>query len=198
MITQARARRARFDARATNRRLFTPPDNDGMRVREATLDDTGRLRDMLARCSRQTIYLRFYVAWPTVPGWAIELLAGAGDIQGEGRAVVAVEGEKIIGHAMYVKDPSDDREAEVAVVVEDGWQSSGVGRLLVSEITGEARRTGVEVLTCTTLGENYRLQDLVRRAFPGSRASYADGACSIRMPLTRPGVEKAGNGGTIR
>jgi hypothetical protein len=35
---------------------------------------------MFARCSQETIYLRFHVAWPTVPEWAIGLLVGAGDV----------------------------------------------------------------------------------------------------------------------
>jgi hypothetical protein len=36
-------------------------------VREVRPEDGGRLRRMFARCSRETIYLRFHMAWPTVP-----------------------------------------------------------------------------------------------------------------------------------
>jgi GNAT superfamily N-acetyltransferase len=53
---------------------------------------------------------------------------------------VAVAGTEIAGQAMYVRDPRDGREAEVAAVVEDRHQSGGVGRLLLSEIAAEARR----------------------------------------------------------
>lgn len=159
-------------------------------VREAVSEDVGALREMFVRCSRETIYLRFHMAWPTVPGWAVELLLRAGDVEPDKRAIVAVEGENIVGHAMYVKERTKACEAEVAVIVEDGWHSSGVGRLLLSRIAEEARRAGVEVLTCTTLGDNYRLLSIVRRAFPGSRTLYADGACSIRVPLTLPEVEE--------
>lgn len=197
MITQSRAR-ARPEAQANDQGLFTLPDGDEVLVRETVPEDARGLQETFVRCSRETIYLRFHMAWLTVPEWAIELLMGAGDIDRDGRAIVALEGEKIVGHAMYVKDSEDDREAEVAVIVEDGRQSGGVGRLLLSRITREARRVGVEVLTCTTLGNNYRLLSIVRRAFPGSRTSYADGACKVRIPLKRPEGEKVGNGGTIR
>jgi GNAT superfamily N-acetyltransferase len=189
----------RFEARATDRRSFTPPDGGEVLVREVMPGDAGGLGEMFARCSQDTIYLRFRMAWQSVPEWAIELLAGAGDGHRDRQAIVALEGEKIVGHAMYVKNQSDAREAEAAVVVEDGRRSNGVGRLLLSEIAEEARRADVEVLTCTTLGDNYRLQKIVCRAFQGSRALYADEVCSIRVPLTRPAFgEKIGNGGTIR
>jgi hypothetical protein len=73
------------------------------------------------------------------------------------------------------------------VIVEDGRRSSGVGRLLLSEIAGEARRTGVEVLTCTALGDNYRLLEVARRVFPNVRLSFSGGACYMRLPLGRHG-----------
>ncbi len=178
-------------------RIPTPPGGDGILIREVRPEDAGRLREMFARCSQETIYLRFHLPRPTVPEWAIELLAGVGDTHRDGWAIVAVDGTEIVGHAMYVRDQGDGREAEVAVVVEDGRQSSGVGRLLLSEIAGEARRAGVEAFTCTMLGVNYRLQAIVRRSFPGSRMSYASGACSIRAPLVMPTTEeKASNRGT--
>ena len=86
---------------------------------------------------------------------------------------------------MYVREEEGDREAEVAMVVEDGWSSSGVGRLLLAEIAAEARRGGVEALTCTTLGDNRRVRAVARRAFPGARVSFSGGACSMRLPLGR-------------
>lgn len=152
-------------------------------IREARADDREALRDMFDRSSRETIYFRFHIPWPTVPDWAIDLLV---DGAGMGRRViVAVAGAKIVGHAMYVIDERDGREAEVAVVVEDGRRSSGVGRRLMSEIADDARRAGVETLTCVTLGDNYRLLSIARRAFPGSRTSYVGGECRIRAPLTK-------------
>ena len=43
---------------------------------------------------------------------------------------MAVTKEEIVGHAMYVK-LADGGDAEVAFVVEDEWQSKGVGTALV-------------------------------------------------------------------
>lgn len=166
-------------------------DDRRVSVREVRPEDSGKLRRMFARCSRETIYLRFHMAWPTIPEWMIGLLVGAEDGDHGVRSIVAVAGTEIVGHAMYVKDRSDDREAEIAVVVEDGRRSSGVGRLLLSEIAREARRADVEMLTCTTLGENYRIQQIVRRVFPHVRLSFSGGACYMRLPLVRRGGDPA-------
>jgi hypothetical protein len=43
--------------------------------------------------------LRFHMAWPTVPEWAIDLLAGSGDGDRDGRAIVAVAGTEIVALA---------------------------------------------------------------------------------------------------
>ena len=188
---------ATFGVEDGYRRGFASPGGVDL-VRETMPGDAGKLRRMFARCSRETIYFRFHTPWPTVPEWAIELLVGAGEAERNRQAIVAVAGTEIAGHAMYVRDERDEREAEVAAVVEDGQRSSGVGRILLSEIAREARRAGVETLTCTTLGNNYRLLSTVRRAFPGSRTSYVGGECRIRVPLTRLEVEKAGKEGVFR
>ena len=59
----------------------------------------------------------------------------------------------------------------------------GVGRRLFARIREEARRDGVETLLCITLGENHRIRDTLRRAFPESRITFSGGACQIRLPL---------------
>jgi GNAT superfamily N-acetyltransferase len=181
MIVRGRA--GAFSGLENDYRRGTAPAGSVELFREAVPEDADRLRRMFARCSRETIYLRFHASWPTVPEWAIGLLLAGAESGRDGRSIVAVAGTEIAGQAMYVRDPRDGREAEVAAVVEDRHQSGGVGRLLLSEIAAEARRAGFETLTCTTLGDNYRLLSIVSRLFPGSRTSYAGGECSIRVPL---------------
>jgi GNAT superfamily N-acetyltransferase len=158
-------------------------DGGEVLVREATPGDAEGLRGMFARCSPETIYLRFQLPVPTVPEWAIGLLVGAAERGG--RAIVALVGGEIVGHAMYARYDEDGREAEVAVVVEDGWRSLGLGALLLSEIAEGARRDAVEALTCTTLGENRGILELVRRVLPNARTSFGGGACVIRASFGR-------------
>ena len=170
------------EARDAGRRTLVMPGGGEVLVREANPEDAEGLRGMFARCSRETIYLRFHLPAPTVPEGTIRLLLTAAE---RGGALVAVDGGEIVGHAMYAREGEDYRkEAEAAVVVEDGRRSGGLGALLLLRIAEEARGSGVETLTCTTLGDNYRLLRLVRRVFPAARTSYAGGTCSIRVPLS--------------
>ena len=93
-----------------------------------------------------------------------------------------MEGGEIVGHAMYAQ--SDDRhEAEFAVVVEDWWQSKGLGKLRLSELAEEAERRGIETFIGIVLGENRRMLGLIDSMFAGVRYTIKDGAYYVRMPL---------------
>ena len=77
----------------------------------------------------------------------------------------------------------DGREAEVAVLVEDAWQSRGIGKLLLGRLAAEAGERGVEVFFCLALGENRRVLDLVRAVFADVGYTLIGGAYLIRAPL---------------
>ena len=95
----------------------------------------------------------------------------------------------MVGDSTYAKDEQiSRRKAKVAALVEDGWRSRGsVGGLLLSETSREARRDGVETLTCVTLGRTEGLS-LVRRVFPDVGVSYTAGALLIRVLLYESGA----------
>ena len=156
---------------------LAPPDGGAVRVRPVAAGDPDRLRRMLSRLSPETVYMRLHT--PRVPEWAPGYLGDA-DNRG-GYSLVAVVGEEILGHAMYARP--ERGEAEVAVLVEDGWQARGIGRLLLQEIAEEARRRGVEVFTCTALGENRRVHGLANAVFAEIAHEVKDGMRSVRAPL---------------
>lgn len=158
---------------------------EGPLLRAAVEGDAELLGRMFSRCSRETVRMRFHLPFVRVPGSLLSRLAAVDP--GLGKAMVAEAGGEVVGHAVYAREREGDREAEVAVVVEDGWSSRGVGRLLLAGISAEAGREGLEALTCATLGENRRARDVARRAFPGARISFSGGACSMRLPLGPPG-----------
>jgi GNAT superfamily N-acetyltransferase len=97
------------------------------------------------------------------------------------RSLVALAEGKIVGHALYAGGP--DGEAEVAVVVEDGWQSRGIGKLLLSGLARRAAGRGVEAFTAVALGENRRVIGLVDAVFAGARHTLRDGSYEMLMPL---------------
>lgn len=164
------------------------PDGIEVRVRTATPDDVEKIGDMFARLSPRTIYERFHIPYQRVPEWAPAQFTGAGHRDGE--FLIAVVAEEVVGHAMYVR-PDGGLEAEIAVVVEDGWQSRGVGKLLLRELAERARRRGVEGFTGVALAENRRVLALIRSLFSDAGYAVEDGSYNIHMPLRPPGRKPA-------
>src|SRR5687768_15278424 len=91
---------------------------DGRRItlRPIRDDDVERLRRLFYRLSPETIYLRFFQPLRRPSEKMLHHLA---EVDHERRqAIVAVDGDEVVGVARY--DPADDdQHAEVAVVVED-------------------------------------------------------------------------------
>jgi GNAT superfamily N-acetyltransferase len=149
-------------------------------VRPVSSGDRERLAGMLARLSGRTIYERFHAPYPRVPGW---LLAGMLEVDHRDReALLAVAGGEIVGHAMYARE-GKSAEAEFAVVVEDGWRSRGIGKLLLCELAAEAGRRGIETFTGSVLGENRRALAALAAVFLEMRYEMRGGEYQVRVPL---------------
>jgi GNAT superfamily N-acetyltransferase len=149
-------------------------------VRLVSSEDREKLGRMLSRLSPRTIYESFHAPYPRVPGWA---LAGMVEVDHhEKESLVAVAGDEIVGHAMYVRT-GNDGEAEFAILVEDGWQSRGVGRLLLRELAAKAGSLGIRHFTSSVLGENRRALGTLAAVFPGMRYEIWAGSYQVRVPL---------------
>lgn len=151
-------------------------------IRVATSNDTEKMRRMFARASTETIYRRFHIPYPEVPQWMMALMLDPDHHDKE--ALVAVVEEKIVGHAMYVRYGNDD-EAEMAIVVEDQWQSKGVGKSLLSELEERARLRGIGTFVGEVLGTNRPMLGLAAM-FAGTKYTTEDGVYHVRMPLRTP------------
>jgi GNAT superfamily N-acetyltransferase len=149
-------------------------------IRVATPLDSEKLRAMFSRTSPETIYRRFHLPYLEVPEWMIALMLG---VDHHKVALVAVTEEKVVGHAMYAR-LIDGTEAEIAIIVEDGWQSKGVGKSLLSELAQRARSRGVETFSGEVLATNRPMLGLAAM-FAGTDYAMADGVCHVRMPLQR-------------
>lgn len=116
--------------------------------------------------------------YPVVPGWMLTHLLDPERHGGE--ALVAVAGGEIIGHAMHGRP--EGGEAEVAVVVEDGRQSRGVGRLLFSALAAGARTRGIETFVCSNPEENRNTIALGSPESAEDRPGKAEGPRRSRVP----------------
>lgn len=150
-------------------------------VRTVTSRDEKGLREMFSRLSPETIYLRFHMPYPSVPEWMLGLFLNPGG----GQSLVATVGDEVVGHAMYART-GDGREAEAALVVEDAWQSRGVGKLLLSRLAESAGERGIGAFDFEVLGENRRMLGLADAVFSETRRRMKDGSYHVRAPLRAP------------
>jgi GNAT superfamily N-acetyltransferase len=167
-------------------KVIALPDGYGVGSRAVSLGDGKLLRRMFSRLSRESIYRRFHMPYPSVPEWAVALFTGVDEPQG--KYLVAVAGNEIVGHAMYARS-EDGRSAEIGILVEDEWQRRGIGKLLLSRLTAAARRRRIEAFTGVVIGENRPMMRLVAAVFTGVRSSVRGGQYEIYAPL--PGLDTA-------
>jgi GNAT superfamily N-acetyltransferase len=65
------------------------------------------------------------------------------------------EGEGI-GVTRFFRDPNNAEWGEVAIVVIDAWQGSGIGSALLEALANHCLRTGVKGWRAAILGDNDR------------------------------------------
>lgn len=138
---------------------------DGRRVRLRPIrpDDAPRLVALYDRLSAHTAYQRFFTVMQRLPpDWA-RILATVDYV---GRlALVAEHGPgdapELIAVARY--EPDKDGVAEVAVVVQDGWQDQGLGAIVLDGLLVAAETRGMRHFRAWVLAENTRMLRLLAR-----------------------------------
>jgi RimJ/RimL family protein N-acetyltransferase len=79
-------------------------------------------------------------------------------------ALVALDREgAIVGVARYATWPDHRDRAEIAFAVVDEWHGRGLGSALADRLVEHARRSGLAVLTASTLSENAAAHALLLR-----------------------------------
>lgn len=126
-------------------------------LRSIRVNDSSRLLDMAARCSDRTLYYRFFSPPPLpVTDETLDRLVG---VDGHKRvALVAHLGtgadERIVAVGRWDVLDDDPTSAEVAFIVEDAYQGSGLGTALLGHLAAIAPRHGVQRFEAEVLGDN--------------------------------------------
>jgi GNAT superfamily N-acetyltransferase len=152
-------------------------------------DDDALFRRLWPRLSRDTVYRRFHSPLHGLPAETVHRLVTVDHDRRE--AVAAVVGGEVVGVARYDRSPADPATAEFAILVEDAWQGTGLGRQLLSELVELARTRGVTTMTAAVQRDNDRVIGLIRRLLPSATFTADHDVLEVNAPLapippTRP------------
>lgn len=164
-------------------------DGSAVCLRPIRAEDAARLQAFHARLSPDSIYLRWLAAHPVLSAEEARQLA---DLDYASRmAYVATTGadetEQIVGVARYgLLQPA---EAEAAVIVEDAYQSRGLGWALLDRLMRYSRAMGVTTWVAEINAANARMLRFIERGGLPVTRRLEGGAWQLRMDIASVGVE---------
>jgi RimJ/RimL family protein N-acetyltransferase len=155
-------------------------DGERLLLRPVLPQDANLLDELIRRSSPTSRYNRFHGAVNELP---LEVLREMTTVDYRQHMALVItwtraDSEVVIADARYSVDPTG-RGAEFAVLVEDRWQRSGLGRRAIHALVAAARRAGIARLHGTVLRGNVAMLSLLRHC--GFRA--AAGAEDARTVL---------------
>lgn len=161
-------------------RTASPPTPEPGRaiVREYRAEDRAAVEEMTARCSRDSLRRRFHGPLGDArPSHVADLL---GTARSSDHLVAAVDGA-VVGIATLHRGPRGD--GEIAVLVEDAWQSSGVGTRLTAHLIRRAADRGVPTIVADVMREPAFVLDRLRRAVADTSVDFDGPIATVRIPV---------------
>ncbi len=157
-------------------------DGSEVELRMADPSHAPLIAALHARCTPATRRARFLNPSPRLSADELaELITGG---SGKGDAVVALtlDGGSVVG--LVTLDPDGRGSAKLSVLVEDSWQTRGVGTALIRRAVEVATDAGWHELVAQAHPGNLRITRLVRRAGLRPSAQLVDGLLRIKIPLS--------------
>lgn len=155
-------------------------DGRELLLRPASADDGEALRQLFNQLPEADVYTRFFRRVRGLSTADRQHLCNLNDDTEV--ALVAVSGTResplIVGHALYVLDPSTNL-AETAFMVHPQWQGLGLGARLQQQLAEQARAQGVLGFVAEILASNERMIRLARQGSP--QATLAQDGSTLRV-----------------
>ena len=165
----------------------------GITIRQIRADDTERLHAHHGRLSAESRYRRFLSTKPQLSNADARYLV---EVDGcDHFALVATlpeaSDEPIVGVARFIRIPGERDVAEMAIVIGDAHQRTGLGTELVNRLAQAAVDRGVRRFRATMLPDNLGIRRLLENLAVGP-VQYTVLGGVAEMELMLPGGEHAG------
>ena len=159
-------------------------DGSSVQLRALQPDDGPLLARLFYRLSPETVYRRFLSPIPSPYRPELRRLLEIDHRDRE--ALAAISQGEVVAVVRYARDAVHPEVAEIAIVVEDGWQRRGLGGLLIRRLAAVARRRGIGAFHATMLGDNRPALRLLRGLSAGASFRWSTGELEAEVPLRRP------------
>ena len=141
--------------------------------------DREQVARLFGRLSPESVYRRFFSPISRPDQFIASVLRTD---HHDREAVAATDGGEVVGVAQYVR-LAGSREADMAIVVADGWQRQGIGTRLVAALAEVARAEGITAFAVDVQGDNFGALRLLKRIGPGTRLAFSAGVGAGRIHL---------------
>jgi acyl-CoA synthetase (NDP forming)/GNAT superfamily N-acetyltransferase len=152
-------------------------DGSTVQVRPVVAEDAAGLRELLAGMSESSRWLRFLSAGVNLDR-AAQTAAEPDD--GAGLVVTAGTPERIVAHAMYLRESPD--RAELAFEVADAWHGRGIATILLAHLAGVAARDGVSTFVAYVHPSNRNMIGVFRESGFPVEVHAGSGELEVVMP----------------
>lgn len=157
-------------------------------IRPADPSDAAMMRAFIDRLSPEAKRHRFF-SESTPPADLVASLCDSSDPRAQFTLIVLRKWEgtvRIIGAGSYWA--KDDRTAEVAMAVDDGFHGKGLGTLLLERLALQAIRQGFTRLWAVTHAENLAMREVFRESGFTAHETYGGDDMEVELSLI-PTVE---------
>jgi RimJ/RimL family protein N-acetyltransferase len=152
----------------------TLPDQRHLSIRPLRPGEEGPVRELDARLSTRTRYLRFFSPLPALPDSLLRLLASV-DYRRRLSLIAEVDAggrREVIALGSF--GGLDNGTAEVALLVSDDWQHQGIGTILARQVMRAAEDRGFAKFVVHVFWDNTVIRRLLKRVghIVSSRTSF--------------------------
>jgi RimJ/RimL family protein N-acetyltransferase len=138
-------------------------DGTEVKIRPIRPDDAPRLQALFGRLSPESIFYRFLGKPKDLPDEQAQRLANV-DYDSHMAFVAELDGD-VIGVARYAEpDWGEEGVAEAGVVVEDAYQSKGLGTMLLKQLIDYGQAHGIHTFAATIHHSNLKILRFLRHS----------------------------------
>jgi acyl-CoA synthetase (NDP forming)/ribosomal protein S18 acetylase RimI-like enzyme len=154
-------------------------DGSTAHLRPIRPDDGDALVAFYSRVSDESKYFRFFAPYPVLSERDVQRFTHVDQVRRV--AFVVLRGDDMVAVGRY--DALDDREAEVAFLVQDDYQGRGLGQLLLEHLAEAGRERGFGRFVAEVLPENTRMIQIFREQGYAVDDDFEDGVFRLVFPI---------------